>query len=202
MSHHNQKDDHDLIRDFQNGDRSAFVALYKKYGSYTSKSLQYKGVPRIDADDFTQEIWTRTLAALKTFQFQSPFKFFLDRAIRNRFINYIRDKKRGRLTFVDRIFEDQVGSEDEETNLLERIKGVSSDETDQDSLYHELLEVVQKCLQDITNKLMRAALALRLEDLKIRQIAESLEIKFPNANVLVVRGMEQLRDCVTRSYFT
>lgn len=196
----NAEEDQKLIKDYQNGDNSAFVTLYKKYCNYTSQSLQYKGVSQADAEELTQDIWTKMLAALKTFQFQSTFKFFLDCAIRNQFINYIRDRKLDRQRFVSRIFEKQAEDDDEETNWLERIKGARSDESDQDAIYHELLEVVQKCLEEITNKLMRAAVALMLNGLKIKQIAESLKVNFPHANVLVVRGKQLLRDCVTRNY--
>ena len=191
----NQISDENLIRQYQQGDRTALKTLYQRYYQYVYSVLIVKGVPALEAEDFTQDIFLRMVNALLHFSGDSTFLTYLQRSITHRLIDFYR-KRRTRELQSSRAFVDLHEGEVSSARPLGVLACASGIET------AELDEAVRNCLARETNASCRVVLALWLDGFKLRQIAHVLSLPPGTVNSHLARGRARLRRCLEKQYVT
>jgi RNA polymerase sigma-70 factor (ECF subfamily) len=94
-----------LIRAFQAGDASAFNSLYARYFDQVFSYMQVALKDTHEAEDATQQVFLRTLQALKRFDVEgeAPFRAWLICVARNHVIDHLRKHNRLETTEPARI---------------------------------------------------------------------------------------------------
>lgn len=82
-------DDHELVSRIQSGDRLAFDLLVRKHYSAIRRQVG-KLVPIQDVDDVTQDIFTKLVSGIHTFQGRSSFVTWLNGILRHAVADYYR----------------------------------------------------------------------------------------------------------------
>jgi RNA polymerase sigma-70 factor (ECF subfamily) len=87
------KSDHELIREFQNGDENSYNILTKRYvQKIYGYFVQITG-DEMDAEDLTQDVFLKLYKNLKKFRFDSKFSTYLYRINSNQIASYFRKSK-------------------------------------------------------------------------------------------------------------
>ena len=95
------KNDHELIREFQNGDENSFNILTKRYVQKVyGYFIQITG-DEMDAEDLTQDVFLKLYKNLKKFRFESAFTTYLYRINSNQINSYFRKSKWRNLLNLD-----------------------------------------------------------------------------------------------------
>lgn len=106
-------DDKELIVKATSGDRKALEDVLKRYQSWVYNTALSFVAERDDAADITQEVLVKIVTNLGTFKFESDFKTWVYRIIKNHFLNMRRSKyERYTMTF-DQFGKDLDGIQDE-----------------------------------------------------------------------------------------
>lgn len=177
-------EDEQLIRRFQMGDRQAFTELADRYYGYVYRIFCLKGVPADLAEDFTQEIFVKLIRTLLKFKFNSTFKTYLDRTLRNRIIDFYRSRERRRKTLL--YLEDLRESPD----LPQTAIAVAAIDN---KIFRRKLE---QCLLGQSNLARRAVLVMWLNGLRLRQISTVLALPAGTVNAHLSRGKQALKACL------
>lgn len=87
-------DEHELIRQIQQGNRKLYRMVVKQYQHQVyAVSLQATGHPK-EAEDLTQEVFLQAYRSLSSFRFQSRFSTWLYRIAINKGLDWKRKKSR------------------------------------------------------------------------------------------------------------
>ncbi len=87
------KTDHELIRQFQSGDQSAFDALVKRHLDTVYRFFLKITMDEMDAEDLAQTVFIKCYKGLKRFQFNAEFTTYLYRAKVNTVNSYLSRNK-------------------------------------------------------------------------------------------------------------
>ena len=101
------KTDHELIREFQDGNNDAFDELVKRHLSETYGFFIKFTSDEVEAEDLAQDVFIKMYKALKKFRFESKFKTYLFRANINMSNTYLRRNKWRNLLHMDTSLEDE-----------------------------------------------------------------------------------------------
>ncbi len=85
-------DDEEIISKATGGDRKALEELLKRYQGWVYNIALSFVAERDDAADITQEVLVKIVTKLGTFRFESDFKTWVYRIIKNHFLNMRRSK--------------------------------------------------------------------------------------------------------------
>jgi RNA polymerase sigma factor (sigma-70 family) len=194
-----QHNDHDIewIMEYKQCHQDALTRLIKKYYIYIYKSFIYRGIPRIDAEDCTQDICLRLVRSLKNFEFRSTFKTFLDRAINNRWIDFISSRSRN-VVLISLYF--KLLGEDSEIELIDILRNGESDDPEQNYKYQLLIRTLKKCLEQIKHPRQKKLVALWLDGHKRKYMADLLCIPIGSVHGDLERGKTRLRNCIKKNY--
>ena len=95
------KTDHELIREFQDGNNDAFDELVKRHLPETYGFFIKFTSDEVEAEDLAQDVFIKMYKALKKFRFESKFKTYLFRANINMSNTYLRRNKWRNLLHLD-----------------------------------------------------------------------------------------------------
>ncbi len=95
------KTDHELIKEFQDGNKAAFDQLVKRHLHETFGFFFKFTADEIEAEDLAQDVFIKMFKALKNFRFESEFKTYLFRANINMSNTYLRRNKWRNLLHLD-----------------------------------------------------------------------------------------------------
>ncbi len=95
------KPDHDLIKEFQNGNRESFDELVRRHLPDTHTFFSRLTGDNVEAEDLAQDVFLKMHKALKKFRFQSEFKTYLYRANINMGNTYLKRNKWRNLLHLD-----------------------------------------------------------------------------------------------------
>lgn len=95
------KTDHELIKEFQEGNDAAFNDLVKRHLPDTYGYFIKFTKDEIEAEDMAQDVFIKMFKALKKFRFESEFKTYLFRANINMSNTYLRRNKWKNLLHLD-----------------------------------------------------------------------------------------------------
>jgi len=168
--------DESLILSYQQGDERAFTELFEKYFPVVYRIFLSKGLRQVDAEDSTIDVFVKLIKGLRSFRFERPFPYYLHRVVRNRFIDFYRQKK------TEFCFSD-----------LQQIPDTLSFNP---APATDLAEIIDRCLQQIRSRLRRAILISWIEGYKRSQIAEILGIPLGTVHSNLERGKVDLQNCI------
>lgn len=175
-----QPSDEDLAKKVQNGDLAAFDLLleryYKKISRYGYKFL----LGKTDIEDVTQEIFLKAYSYIKSFDPSRRFSPWIYRIAHNEFINIGKKIKGEPLDFFD--FD----------SFFPHPKTSKTAENEVDE--HQLKEMLDKCLDQLTAKYREPLVLYYLEGLDYKDIAEVLKIPVVSVGVRLNRAKKQLQE--------
>lgn len=175
-----------LIKAAQEGDPKALRELVQKYEK-TIYSFAFKVCrSEDDAEDTLQEAFLNILSALKTFNYKSNFSTWIYRIVSNSCLMKWRKEKRDRWESFEELDHPEDRIQDSYTRW--------PDSPAQQLLDAELREQMDNAILDLPPKYRLAFVLKDIENLKVEQVAESLEISVPAAKARIRRARLFLRD--------
>jgi RNA polymerase sigma-70 factor (ECF subfamily) len=173
----------DLVKQFKNGDPSAFEEIVRKYQNRIYNLCRYMLQGPGDAQDAAQDVFLKAYRALKDFRPDSSIYTWIYRIAVTTCLDY-RRKSRRELFRSEPLTEDLASAEHSPHQLYESRK---------------ITESVQLALQKLPEKL-RAAIVLReMEGLSYEEIAEVLHTSVGTVKSRIWRAREQLRHLLKKN---
>ncbi|NWF90632.1 MAG: RNA polymerase sigma factor [Ignavibacteriaceae bacterium] len=112
--------DHDLVRNFLNGDEPSFNKIINRYKHKIYWQARRMTGNHLDADEVVQEVLIVLYNKLKDFQFQSSLYTWIYRIVSTRSINFLRKRTLRKILSFDDQSEDLIISEPDIINDLEQ----------------------------------------------------------------------------------
>lgn len=176
--------DEALLEGIQAGDQHCFKLLYDKYCSIVyNTALVYTKIT-VDAEEITQDVFTKVYTKAATFQGKSALSTWIYRITVNVSLNYVKKKKRySFLSFLDR--DQDLPDFVHPGVLLEHAE-------DSKVLLHAIDRLVDS---------QRTAFVLSyIEDLPRQDVADVMELSLKAVESLLQRGKSNLRDILGEFY--
>lgn len=183
--------DEELIRRYQKGDRTSFEELIRRYYPYVYTIYLSKKLGVDDARDLTQDVFVKLITKLIGFRFQSKFKTYLYRVIRNHFLDYLKRKRKNHVSW-DEIDENdkKLTTSDDPINLENKL----------DLENHELQRIIGFCIQNFNNHKIRSVIVLKLTGFSLLQIENITGLKLTYVNSIWTKNKSRFWLCVERHY--
>jgi len=102
------QNDHELIKDYQSGNRKAFDNIVKKYLSDTIGFFYMITGNRMASEDLAQDVFFKLFKSLKSFRFEASFSTFLYKVNLNTANTWFRRNKWKNLLRLDQVVEQSV----------------------------------------------------------------------------------------------
>jgi RNA polymerase sigma-70 factor (ECF subfamily) len=187
ITYHEFMDEPKLIEQAKRGDVSAYntLVLHHQNAVY-NVAYRIMGEPDTAADA-TQEAFISAYQSLRQFQGGS-FKAWLMRIATNACYDELRRRKRRPLTSLD-----EVTEENESSTLLISQNSAGPEEQRQRA---ELVEAIERCLQDLPDDQRIAAILCDVEGYDYNEIAEITSASLGTVKSRLSRARAKLRDCL------
>lgn len=168
-------DDFSLIKNFIDGDESAFGELVKRHKEKV-RNIIYLTLSNTDAiDDIAQEVFITVFKNLKSFRFESQFTTWLYRITINKCKDYLRKTK------IRKIF--LPLNDDKEYNVL----GSINENTD-------IKQIVRNAIASLPDKLRIPIMLKDLEGFSYQEIADTMNCEIGTIKSRIFRGRETLKN--------
>ena len=95
-----QAADEDLCKMYVDGDHSAFEELYNRYFEYCMRYVMKKGVSYLDAEEYVQKAFSRSVTKIKDIREFKYFKSWIGRACWNAYLDFYRSKTRRKIETI------------------------------------------------------------------------------------------------------
>ena len=177
-----EKEEIDLIKRIQGGDKMAFNEIMERYGERVmSLSYQFTNNSQ-DAEDLYQDVFIKVYKSVGTFRFESEFFTWVYRILANQAFNY--HKKRKRMTYVD---------PGEDNYLWDTIPCNGSDEADAQVYTASLKEELDSALNRLSPQQRVVFILKHYEGQKIKDIAALLELTEGTVKRYLFRATRRLQ---------
>lgn len=181
--------EHDLIREAQQGSRAAFDTLVRQYDQAVLRLALHLTGSEQDAQDIHQEAFLKAYRYLGNFRFECSFYTWIYRIVTNLCLDYLRRKKSRR--------EDQavvVDSSGEEMDLLSNISDERAGANPDRELQRKYLaEKIKAALETLTPRERTVFELKHYQGLKLRAIGEMLNTTEETAKNTLFRATRKLR---------
>ena len=168
-------DDYSIIRQFIDGDQSAFQILVKRHKEKVRNIVYITMNNSALVDDIAQEVFITVYRNLKYFRFESQFTTWLYRITVNRCKDYLRKMN------VRRIFSPlEEGNEVTEFTTPTENKDVS--------------QIVMDAISKLPVKLRMPLILKDIEGFSYQEIAETLKCEMGTVKSRIFRGREKLKE--------
>jgi RNA polymerase sigma-70 factor (ECF subfamily) len=175
--------DQQLVERVQRGDRAAFDLLVIKYQRRLGRLISRFIKDPAEAEDVTQDAFVKAYRALPGFRGESAFYTWLYRVGINTAKNYLLASKRRAPTTTP--FDAEESEAFEEASLLREV-----DTPENELMSKQVVDVVQKSLQQLPEEL-RSALTLReIEGLSYEEIASAMNCPVGTVRSRIFRARE------------
>jgi RNA polymerase sigma-70 factor (ECF subfamily) len=111
--------DHELVRNFLNGDETSFNKIINKYKSKIYWHARRMTGNHQDADEVVQEVLLVLYKKLKDFRFKSSLYTWIFRIVSTRSLNYLRKRSLRRVFSIDDPAADAIRSKVDVVNNME-----------------------------------------------------------------------------------
>src|ERR1700749_1265967 len=179
----------DLIREAQNGSRTAFDALVRQYDQAVLRLAMHLTGSEQDAQDIQQEAFLKAYRYLGNFRFECSFYTWIYRIVTNLCLDHLRRRKSRR--------EEQsvvVDSSGGEMDLLSNISDERSMANPERELERKLLgERIQEGLSPLTPRERMVFELKHYQGLRLRTIGEMLNTTEETAKNTLFRATRKLR---------
>ncbi len=187
--------DEELIRRYQKGEQMPFEELVRRYYQYVYTIYLSKKLGADDALDLTQDVFTKLITKLIGFRFQSKFKTYLYRTVRNHFLDYLKRKRKNQVPWDEAIENDKNVT----TNSTQFIDPVEL-ENKLDLENHELQHIINFCIQGFKNHKIRSVILLKITGFSLLQIENITGLKLTYVNSIWTKNKIRFWLCVERHY--
>lgn len=154
-----------------------FEFFFKQYYSWLC-NISFSIVKNHDAaEDIVQELFTSLWKNKDSLSVNGDIKHYLARAIKNRSLNYLRDKKHFK--------------------GIESIKGdweLADNNVQKEMEYYELMDSVQKVISDLPEKCREVFMQSRYEKKSYKEIASHLNISEKTVENQISKALKVLRE--------
>lgn len=180
----------DLIRKVRHGsprDREeAAGEIFKIYQARVLSHFSKKGVPRDEAEDLTQDVFSRVFKSMDTFHGESEAELnaWLFQIVRNRFANYIRDRKTQKRGGVEEPIEDSGEIPDPEERPLDAL------------VRRQRRERLRRALPSLPEQMRKCCILRYVDGLKYKEIADELGISIETVKAHLFQGRRRLTQAV------
>lgn len=168
-------DDYSIIRQFIDGDKSAFQVLVKRHKEKVRNIIYMTMNNSALVDDIAQEVFITVYKNLKHFRFESQFTTWLYRVTVNRCKDYLR-----RIN-VRKIF-----------SPIEDGYEVSEYSTPVES--NDISKIVMDAISKLPVKLRMPLILKDIEGFSYQEISETLKCEMGTVKSRIFRGREKLRE--------
>lgn len=168
-------DDYAIIRQFIDGDQSAFQILVKRHKEKVRNIVYITMNNSALVDDIAQEVFITVYRNLKNFRFESQFTTWLYRITVNRCKDYLRKMN------VRKIFSPlEEGNEVTEFSTPSENKDVS--------------QIVMDAISKLPVKLRMPLILKDIEGFSYQEISETLKCEMGTVKSRIFRGRERLKE--------
>jgi len=168
-------DDYSVIRQFIEGDKSAFQVLVKRHKEKVRNIIYITMNNSAFVDDIAQEVFITVYKNLKHFRFESQFTTWLYRITVNRCKDYLRRMN------VRKIF----SPIDEGYNVSEYSTPVEN---------NDISKIVMDAIAKLPLKLRMPLILKDIEGFSYQEISESLKCEMGTVKSRIFRGREKLKE--------
>lgn len=168
-------DDYSIIRQFNDGDKSAFQALVKRHKDKVRNIIYITMNNSALVDDIAQEVFITVYKNLKHFRFESQFTTWLYRITVNRCKDYLR-----RIN-VRKIF-----------SPIEDGYEVSEYSTPVEN--NDISKIVMDAISKLPAKLRMPLILKDIEGFSYQEISETLKCEMGTVKSRIFRGREKLKE--------
>jgi len=181
--------ENDLIREAQQGSRSAFDSLVRQYDSAVLRLALHLTGSEQDAQDVHQEAFLKAYRYLGNFRFECSFYTWLYRIVTNLCLDHLRRRKSRR--------EDQAVMVDSSGEQIDLLSNVSDDRSmanpDRELERKFLGEKIKAALETLTPRERMVFELKHYQGLKLRTIGEMLSTTEETAKNTLFRATKKLR---------
>ena len=184
-----RENEHDLIREAQQGSRTAFDALVRQYDQAVLRLALHLTGSEQDAQDVHQEAFLKAYRYIGNFRFECSFYTWLYRIVTNLCLDHLRRRKSRR--------EDQAVMIDASGEQIDMLSNVSDDRSmanpDRELERKFLGEKIKAALDTLTPRERMVFELKHYQGLKLRTIGEMLNTTEETAKNTLFRATKKLR---------
>ncbi len=184
-----RENEHELIREAQQGSRTAFDALVRQYDQAVLRLALHLTGSEQDAQDVHQEAFLKAYRYIGNFRFECSFYTWLYRIVTNLCLDHLRRRKSRR--------EDQAVMIDASGEPIDMLSNVSDDRSmanpDRELERKFLGEKIQAALDTLTPRERMVFELKHYQGLKLRTIGEMLNTTEETAKNTLFRATKKLR---------
>lgn len=158
-----EKDEIDLIKRVQGGDKMSFQQIMAKYGDKVMGLAYHFTKNTYDAEDLYQETFIKVYHNIGSFRFESEFFTWVYRILANQAFNFYRKNKRM-----------VIADPGEHEYLWETLPSDENDEADKITFNSSLREHIYKALMKLSSQQRVVFILKHIEGKKIKDIASLL----------------------------
>lgn len=168
-------DDYDIIRQFIDGDKSAFQTLVKRHKEKVRNIIYLSMNNSALVDDIAQDVFITIYRNLKHFRFESQFTTWLYRITVNKCKDYLRRMN------VRRIFSPL----DEGIEVSEHLSPIEE---------RDISKIVTEAISKLPVKLRMPLILKDIEGFSYQEISETLNCEMGTVKSRIFRGREKLKE--------
>ena len=168
-------DDYDIIRQFIDGDKSAFQTLVKRHKEKVRNIIYLTMNNSALVDDIAQDVFITIYRNLKHFRFESQFTTWLYRITVNKCKDYLRRMN------VRRIFSPL----DEGIEVSEHLSPIEE---------RDISKIVTEAISKLPVKLRMPLILKDIEGFSYQEISETLNCEMGTVKSRIFRGREKLKE--------
>ena len=184
-----RENEHDLIREAQQGSRGAFDSLVRQYDQAVLRLALHLTGSEQDAQDVHQEAFLKAYRYIGNFRFECSFYTWLYRIVTNLCLDHLRRRKSRR--------EDQAVMIDASGEQIDMLSNVSDDRSmanpDRELERKYLGEKIKSALDLLTPRERMVFELKHYQGLKLRTIGEMLNTTEETAKNTLFRATKKLR---------
>lgn len=185
MPRHDSRDDSELMRAVQGGDRAAFDALVERHSRYVLNILYKYLHNRDEAEDLAQEVFLRVYTKRDSYEPLARFTTWLYTIAANLCLNHIRDRRRAGEVSLQGIGSDSSQWEPADTTSI-----IPSHTIDG----REMRDVVWKALDELPDQQRMAIILYRFEEMSYQEVADTLGVSISALKSLIFRARGTLAE--------
>lgn len=172
-------EDKRLYKDFLNGNKKSFEVLIDKYIEKIIYFI-YGFVKNYDiAEDLAQDVFMYLLVNREKYNFNYSFKTYIFLIAKSRAFDYLKSS-RFRHEILVEFYKDEDEANQIEDVVFENIRNKN----------------LQKAISNLNNNQRQAVYLAKIEDMKIKEISQILNISENNVKILIHRGIKNLRKII------
>jgi RNA polymerase sigma-70 factor (ECF subfamily) len=176
--------DHELVQKVQQGDKSAFDLLVRKYQSKIVLLVNRYVKDPSEAQDVAQEAFIKAYRALGNFRGDSAFYTWLYRIAINTAKNYLVSRARRHSEFEVDVMEA------EQVHNAPQLKGLDTPE--QELLNEEIVNAISSAMEKLPEEMRNAIVLREFEGMSYEDIAQTMDCPVGTVRSRIFRAREAI----------